>query len=269
MTSSTRPLVSVVLPAHNRERVLADAIGSVRQQTMSDWELIVVDDASDDGTAAIAEEFAREDARIQVRRHPINRGAQAARNTGIRVARGDWISFLDSDDEYFPYSLEDRIAAAAETKMDVVHSECIAVEHGDNERLFGIPPLNGNVYAALLERPGPAFPALLVKRHLIMRLGGLDERIAAYQEWETSIRLARLAPFAYVSRPTFRYDRRTPRAISRSVRREAYGYRQVVDKHRLAIVRTLGPHTLSKHYRHVAEPNGTWRLTIDAQRLAR
>src|SRR5579871_5882892 len=87
------PLVSVVIPAHNRETFLPAAVESVLSQTFTDWELLIVDDGSDDSTARVAREYAGKDLRIRCRRHEHRKGAQAARNSGIRAARDPGLLF--------------------------------------------------------------------------------------------------------------------------------------------------------------------------------
>ena len=91
-------VVSVIIPAFNRATILPRAIRSVQAQTMEDWEMFVVDDASGDDTAAAVESIG--DARIRVLRHAANGGPNAARQTGLEAARGEWIALLDSDDEW-------------------------------------------------------------------------------------------------------------------------------------------------------------------------
>lgn len=101
MNASTPPRVSVVLPTHNRPALLCEALDSVRDQTWSDWEVLIVDDAS---TPAVAPDLA--DARIRILRHDTAQGGAAAKNTGIQNARGDILAFLDDDDCYAPRYLE-------------------------------------------------------------------------------------------------------------------------------------------------------------------
>ena len=106
--SDPAPPVSVVLPAFNRAASIAGALESVLRQTWRDFELIVVDDASTDGTReAVA---AVRDPRLRLLASPANRGAAAARNLGIAAARGDWVAFQDSDDEWLPLKLEKQMA---------------------------------------------------------------------------------------------------------------------------------------------------------------
>lgn len=108
-------LVSVVIPAYNAERYIADAIRSVLNQTYPWFEIIVVDDASQDKTAAVVESI--KDGRIHLIRHHSNKGAGAARNTAIEAAKGRWIALLDADDAFAPQRLE-RFVELAESYGD-------------------------------------------------------------------------------------------------------------------------------------------------------
>ena len=104
------PLVSVIMPVYNGERYLAEAIESILTQTLGDLELIVVDDCSTDGSAAIARDYASRDERLQFLRHDRNRGGGPARNSGIAVARGKFIAGMDCDDVSLPQRLEKQVA---------------------------------------------------------------------------------------------------------------------------------------------------------------
>ena len=94
------PLVSVIVPTFQRPEFLQAALGSVLRQTVKDFEVLVVDDGSAMDLAPLVN--ALDDGRIRYLRHESNRGEAAARNTGIRGARGDYLAFLDDDDEWFP-----------------------------------------------------------------------------------------------------------------------------------------------------------------------
>ncbi len=245
--------MTVVIPAHNRAGTIPAAIESVRSQSFEDIEIIVVDDGSTDGTADVARSIAVEEPRLRVLSHPVNRGAQAARNTGIRAARGEWVAFLDSDDRYYPDSIQLRLDEARRTGLGVIHTGCDAVTRNGTEAPFPVPPVQGDVYKALLTAPAPMFQGLLVKRELLERVGLLNEGVPAYQEWDSSIRLAAVSHFGYVPTPTFLYDLGTEGAISRDARRGADGYRFVVTSHWRESVRGAGPRGLAAHFRILAE----------------
>jgi len=242
------PLVSVIIPAFNRTKTIDIALKSVIEQDFSSWEVIVVDDGSTDNTAEVVMRLMSEECRVHLIRHEKNKGAQAARNTGIRNARGEWIAFLDSDDQWLPHSLEARLEACQNGRVKVVHSECYVIREDRDMKPFGVPPMAGWIYRDVLSSPGPMFQSLLVARETLNRIGYLDERIVAYQEWDTAIRLAKHYPFAFVTEPTFIYDCRDVHTISKDRLRDALGYEQVFCKHILAILRYTNPYVLAQHY---------------------
>jgi glycosyltransferase involved in cell wall biosynthesis len=245
--------VSVIIPARNRASLIERAVRSVLTQTYQDFEIIVVDDGSTDNTPQTVAGLIREDRRVRFLRHDINRGAQAARNSGIRAALGNWIAFLDSDDEWLPDSLALRLNRAADGGLQVVHSECYVHRLGSTElRLFGVPSLEGWVYRQLLRQPGPVFPGLLVLKDCLTRISNLNGTIISFQEWDTAIRLAKYFRFGFVHVPTFIYNCASSNAISKDLLRGAQGYEQVFTSHRWSILRCLGPRPLAQHYQTAA-----------------
>lgn len=102
--------VSIITPAYNASRFLSDTIASVQAQTFTDWEMIIVDDCSEDNTYELACSFAEKDKRVKVIRREKNGGVAAARNTALDAATGDFIAFLDSDDLWMPNKLEKQIS---------------------------------------------------------------------------------------------------------------------------------------------------------------
>lgn len=118
---SVRPLITIVTPTFNRRESVARAVESVREQTMDGFEHIVIDDCSEDGTAEMCRGI--RDSRIRVHRFAQRRGANAARNQGVAMARAPVVTFLDSDDEFLPHRLEHVLGIlAAEPDVDVVLS---------------------------------------------------------------------------------------------------------------------------------------------------
>lgn len=116
-----QPAITIVTPTFNRRESLARALESVRSQTVDDFEHIVVDDGSEDGSAEMCLRFG--DPRVRVQRFDVRRGANQARNEGVRLARAPVVTFLDSDDEFLPHRLERVLATlAAEPEIDLVLS---------------------------------------------------------------------------------------------------------------------------------------------------
>ncbi|WP_291208606.1 glycosyltransferase family 2 protein [Hyphomonas sp.] len=121
------PTVSIVMPAWKAEAFIAHAVESVLAQTLTDWELIVVDDCSPDATGAAALAAAKGDPRVRVVRAPENGGVARARNLGMQHATGTWIAVLDSDDAYEPTRLEALVAVAEREKLDILTDDMILV----------------------------------------------------------------------------------------------------------------------------------------------
>src|SRR5215469_600238 len=123
--SIAKPRVSVVIPLFNRARTIERALASVQRQSFSDLEIVVVDDASSDGGA---DKIAGLDPRLRILRHPANRGAAAARNTGINAARGEYVAFLDSDDEWLPAKLTTQLGVLDRGKHDAAVAAFILID---------------------------------------------------------------------------------------------------------------------------------------------
>jgi glycosyltransferase involved in cell wall biosynthesis len=243
------PLVSVVVPAFNRATTIERCLQSVREQSYPRWETIVVDDGSTDATAAVASVIAQQDSRIRLVRHTTRRGAQAARNSGIRASRGEWIAFLDSDDELLPHSVESRLRRGLRERREVVHSACQVRYEDGALKPYRVPRLSGRIYPNLLRHEGPVFPALLVRRAALERIGYLDERIIAFQEWDTAIRLACEFEFGFEPEPTFIYNCDGADAMSKDLLRNGHAYEQVVGKHFAAMLLHGGPAAMAEHCR--------------------
>lgn len=243
-------LVSVIIPVYNRPEKILEAVASVQAQTCVDWEMFLVDDGSKDSTPQVLKELEQKDKRIRAIFQQ-NRGAQAARNAGIRAARGVWVAFLDSDDQWLPQSLELRLKAAEQAGAKVVHSGCQKIK-ADGTRVVYSDVLEGNVYRRVLAQPAPMFQGMLVAREGLQKIGYLDENIVAYQEWDTAIQLARHFSFGFVPEPTFIYDCRGGDTISKQSRRAGIGYEQIIRKNFWLMLWNTGPWVLARHYRNAA-----------------
>ena len=148
-SSSAPPAVSVIVPAYNVEPYFYQAIDSVLQQTISNIEVIVVDDASSDGTLQVARACAAKDARVKVIASPSNGGAAVARNRALDAATGAWIAILDSDDWFSPTRLEVLLAKAEETSANMMADDLSYVKHKESEPWTSFVKQNGNLYQTL------------------------------------------------------------------------------------------------------------------------
>ena len=192
------PKISVILPVHNRADVLPRAIGSVLEQELKDFELIVIDDGSTDSSADVAKSFG--DARIRLIRLDRNRGGNVARNQGIRSASAPLIAFLDSDDRYLPNKLA-RVAAEFERrpKLDLLVDSFIKVQpprSGKAEVVRRNPVIDDREQfrtALFTRRLWKATPAIAVKREIALEAGLFDETLRRLQDFDFLIRVSELA----------------------------------------------------------------------------
>lgn len=113
------PIVSIIVPNHNYADFIADAIGSIKSQTLTDFECIIIDDASTDNSRKIIRDLIKNDSRFQLLTNDEPIGVSASRNRGLDVATGEYVAFLDSDDCYTEYALEMLVNVARNANVDV------------------------------------------------------------------------------------------------------------------------------------------------------
>lgn len=121
MNPSIRPIVSVIMPAYNSSAFITDAISSVCNQTFTDWELIIIDDGSNDDTPQKIETIAKKDCRIRFYKNDKNIGVAKTRNRGFDLCRGKYVALLDSDDVWYPDKLEKQIELLEKTGVDIIY----------------------------------------------------------------------------------------------------------------------------------------------------
>jgi glycosyltransferase involved in cell wall biosynthesis len=232
MTESNNPVVSVVIPTYNRARTVGNAIQSVLAQTFGNWELLVIDDGSADDTRVVVSAF--RDTRLSFHRLDRNRGQSAARNNGINLARGTYVSFLDSDDEWFPEKLA-REVAAFEAGGEAVGLVYCGKELFDSDgRFLGqrLPTFEGDVYRRLLAGDFIGSCSRVALRKSVLEVvGGFDETLPSYEDWDLWLRAAKVSKVASV--PVCLLRRHLSGAqISGSLKRIYDGRSRVVEKHR-------------------------------------
>lgn len=185
------PLVSVVIPVYNRAQLIGRALASVFAQSYQNFEIIVVDDASSDGLASALAEFS--DPRLRRLVHPSNRGAAAARNTGVASATGEYVAFLDSDDVWYPEKLAFQVAAMRDQPAEVAGHVCAydCIKAGYQSRQIAPNWLGQSFQRAVLFgcTCGPG-TTLLCRRAVFADIGPLDEELRRLEDWDWLLRLA-------------------------------------------------------------------------------
>lgn len=146
-----KPIVSIVMPAHNAGDFISKSISSVLDQNFQNWELLVIDDASGDNTIQIVEGFMAHDGRIKLHPLPTNQGAGFARNIGIKASKGDYISFLDADDLWLPQKLETQLQFMEENKVEVCFASYELIDEEGSSKKEKIEALENLPFKKLLK----------------------------------------------------------------------------------------------------------------------
>ncbi|MCU4800371.1 glycosyltransferase [Halobacteria archaeon HArc-gm2] len=223
-------LVSVVIPTHNRADVLGRAIDSVFAQTMTDFELIVVDDCSTDETQSVVTGY--DDERVEYVRLEENQGANSARNTGISASEGDFISFLDSDDEFYPTHLEVVVKRLSNTDTSCAGA-FTAFEHVRNGSVFTISEAPDGYITqdqVIAENIVGGFSTVTLRSEVFTEVGPLDEEMPAAQDIEYFIRLLERYSLQGIDRPLVKYHHGADQ-ISDDVNSRIAGQNRLLEKH--------------------------------------
>ncbi len=222
-------LVSVIIPVYNGEKTIKQTIESVFQQTLTDWELIVIDDGSQDSTLEIVHSI--QDSRLKVFTYQ-NSGVSASRNRGIAQSTGEFISFLDADDLWTPDKLESQLKALQKNpQADVAYSWTDWIdESGKFLRPGGHITVNGNAYKQLLVRDfieSGSNP--LIRRQALNEVGGFEESLAYGEDWDMWLRLAARYEFVTIPSPQILY-RISPKSASFNIWKMEEGSLQIIER---------------------------------------
>lgn len=211
--------VSVVTPTYNHAETLPRAINSVLSQTFKNFEYIIVDDASTDDTESVVDSY--DDRRIQYVRHEENKGGSAARNTGIAQARGQYIAFLDADDEWLPKKLAAQVECLEERTDEwvAVHCKYQSSRSGGGRslrkvtsqilRAIGEGPPEPNVRSGgeelirevLTKRLSISGSTPMVRTETVNKINGFDSSFSRHQDIEFLIRVLKQGKLAFVDEP--------------------------------------------------------------------
>ena len=206
------PKVSVIIPTYQHAHFVGQAVESVLAQTYKDYEIIVVDDGSTDNTCEVLAEFGD---RITVI-YQENRGLSAARNTGIRASKGQYVAFLDADDIWLPEKLEKQIPLfERDESVGLVSSDMFFFdENGLRMHKNGlrpetgfdwVPPKSGMVYSTLFVQNYILMPTVVVRRCCFDDVGFFDEELSSYEDHDMWLRIAKNWAVDYVNEPLAMY----------------------------------------------------------------
>lgn len=226
------PIVSVILPTYNRAHLIEKSIKSVLNQTFRNFELIIVDDGSNDNTTVVVKNM--DDPRIKFIKCIENKGANVARNIGVEFAQGKFIAFQDSDDEWFADKLAKQVAAmeGASSLVGVVYSGYWRIQ--DNKKMY-IPTddtirLEGDISDELLKSNFIGTPTILVRKECFEKIGAFDERLPRFQDWDLVIRLSKYYDFRYINEATMNAYLQTD-SLTLNQKAQLIAYKMIFEKY--------------------------------------
>jgi glycosyltransferase involved in cell wall biosynthesis len=193
-----QPTVSVITPTYNRPQFLLSAIQTVQEQTYPCIEHVIVDDCS---SPPISNFLSTENSDITVHRHSTNKGANTARNTGIDIANGEYIAFLDDDDEWEPTKIEKQVNKAKETGAKAIYT---GIKQKSDGNIFAThtPDLSGQITEDLLSGATLNSTSVMMFHSSVFdEVGRFDEELPISQDWEFCVRISTIVNFEPVVEP--------------------------------------------------------------------
>jgi len=201
---SSKPLVSIIVPTYNRPEFLARALKSIHAQTHRNYEVLVINDGGED-----VEQVVKGFSKTKYLSHPDNRGLPAARNTGIRAARGEWIAYLDDDDWFYPNHLE--LLTSWTHKARFLYSNSDYIDRRGRVKIYmDIDPDPGNILSHNIT------PVCCVMHHrdVLLETGLFDETLKNHEDWDLWIRMSKVTDMYHVKESTCCVDRSRPTMLS-------------------------------------------------------
>jgi len=205
------PLVSVIMPSYNHERFIAEAVDSVLEQTVEDFELIIIDDGSSDNSKEVIESYRARDTRIRVLFNDNNQGISRTMNRGLKEAAGEFMAFISSDDIWYAGKLETQLAILRKEPNVVLYADLTKIDSegrlldGEDTNAARLSKCRtGNILQDLLK--GNIIPGqtIMFKRRNIDGIK-YDERLRYLNDWKFVLELAKKWEFCYMPQPLAKY----------------------------------------------------------------
>ncbi len=229
--SSQGEVVSVIIPTYNRPALLRRALESVVNQSYKNLEIIIINDGGDESSRDITQSF--KDDRITYLSHDNNKGGGAARNTGIKNAKGKYIAFLDDDDQWIPSKIETQLNKMAKTDPDVGFCfSAVTNVYENREEDTWVPEGIDDYFDLALERfNGFLNITLFVKKEVLEDVGGFDEIFPSHQEVDLVLKMARKYKGLGINRSLVRVDMSNHRQIGRNLSKKTRGREMILKKY--------------------------------------
>jgi glycosyltransferase involved in cell wall biosynthesis len=238
MEKKFKPVFSVIMPVYNREKSVLTAVHSVLAQTFSDFELVIIDDASTDSTVSVLHTL--NDSRIIVLEQAVNYGPAAARNKGIIASRGRFISFLDSDDTYEPDFLAEtfKLLESSNSNIGFMWTGMHWIEDGVSRIQSWTPVFHENSYITFLHSLHIGTNSgLTIKRDVFNHCGLFDEQLKAAEDTDLFLRITQKYDYVFTTKPLIKIHRDNKDRLSKNLHKNAMAYTFIYPKHQKVIER--------------------------------
>ena len=191
--------ISVIIPTYNRKKTLARAIQSVINQSLSPFEILIIDDGSNDGT----EEWVKENFQNIKYIYQNNRGVSSARNIGIENAYGDWVAFLDSDDEWLPNKLFEQVKSVqSNPKIKFFHTNEIWIRNGVRvNQMKKHKKYGGHIFEKCLDICRVSPSSVLIQKEVFDNIGVFDESLRVCEDYDLWLRITSKYPVVFLDVP--------------------------------------------------------------------
>ena len=191
--------ISVIIPTYNRKKTLARAIQSVINQSLSSFEILIIDDGSNDGS----EEWVKENFQNIKYIYQNNRGVSSARNIGIENANGDWVAFLDSDDEWLPNKLHEQVKAIdSNPEVKFFHTNEIWIRNGVRvNQMKKHKKYGGYIFEKCLDICRVSPSSVLIQKEVFDNIGVFDESLRVCEDYDLWLRITSKYPVAFLDVP--------------------------------------------------------------------
>ena len=229
-------MISIVIPTYNRANTITSTLDSIRNQTCTKWQCLIVDDGSDDNTREVVQKYSDGDARFRYMINERRKGAQGARNTGILAAKGEWVCLFDSDDIMY----EDYIEKMYYT-LEIEKGLCDVVACYANIRSIQTYQIRGRLdriqegrltKCLLNEQVYVAFDVCVIRKQKLLDIGLLDEFCPSMQEWDTHISLSKICSYSMIPEPLCDWMVGGEDTITRDEKKHVNGLMYIYSKYR-------------------------------------
>lgn len=247
-------VVSVIMPAYNAEKTIGAAIESVLQQSFKDFELIIIDDCSSDGTFEIMQQYAEVDRRIRICRNKINSGVSFTRNYGTEIAEGEWIAYLDSDDMWKSEKLEKQLSVIDNyPQASLIYTASSFISDDGVEYSYVMEAEEKTSYCTLLKRNLLSCSSVLIKADIVKNIKMPGDHM--HEDYYTWLMALKKVKYAYgINEPLLIYRLSSNSKSSNRIKSakmiyqtyKAIGYSQVLS---FILMLNYSLHSIKKRYK--------------------